>query len=61
MIKLAGCYFAGAGVIEDYAQAAVWLQKAADLGNAASKATVGSLFLTGDAPARVVKDAARGF
>ena len=46
---------------EDPQQAAVWLQKAAALGDAASKSTVGALLLDGDERAGVTKDAARGF
>ena len=45
---------------KDPAQAAVWSQKAADLGDAASKHTLGALFVHGDAQAGVMKDAARG-
>jgi TPR repeat protein len=60
MHSLAWCYDNGQGVTKDPAQAAVWFQRAADLGDAHSKATLGSLFLYGDARAGVVKDAARG-
>jgi len=59
--KLALCYNSGWGVQEDPPQAAVWLQKAAALGDAASKSTVGALLLDGDERAGVAKDAARGF
>ena len=59
--KLAVCYYTGRGVTEDTAQAAIWFQKAADLGDAGSKAALGALLLTGDARAGVAKDAARGF
>ena len=56
MHSLAWCYDNGQqGVTKDPAQAAVWFQKAADLGHAPSKATLGSLFLYGDARAGVVK------
>ena len=62
MTKLApGCYIAGAGVTEDYAQAAVWLEQAVDLGDAAAKATLGDILMDGDARYGVAKDAARGF
>jgi len=39
----------------------VWYQRAADLGDAASKATLGDFLVKGDARAGVAKDAARGF
>jgi len=60
MGKLAECHLNGRGVAEDPAQAAVWFQKAADLGDARSKAALGAFFLYGDARARVAKDAAHG-
>ena len=43
---------------QDPAQAAAWFQKAADLGDAASKATIGSFLVNGTNG--VAKDAARG-
>jgi TPR repeat protein len=61
MRKLARCYYSGAGVKHDPAQAAVWLQKAADLGDAAAKATLGGFLLDGNARAGVAKNPARGF
>jgi len=59
MGKLAWCLLRGQGVTGDPAQAAVWFQKAADLGDAAAKATLGAMLLNGEAG--VAKDAARGF
>ena len=61
MAYLAACYARGRGVTEDPAQAAVWLQKAADLGNPGAQANLANLCLTGDARAGVAKDAARAF
>jgi TPR repeat protein len=61
MRKLALCYHTGQGVTEDPAPAAVWIKKAADLGDAASKAMFGKFLVCGDARAGVAKDAARGF
>ena len=61
MGRLAESYHHGMGVTEDTAQAAVWYQKAADLGDAASKAVLGNFLLKGDARAGVAQDAARGF
>ena len=58
---LAWRYNTGRGVTEDPAQAAVWFQKAADLGNTASKAALGAMLVEGHARAGVAKDAARGF
>jgi len=60
MRKLALCYHSGMGVTGDPAQAALWLQKAAGMGDVESKATLGALLLHGDARAGVAKDAARG-
>jgi len=57
MGKLASCYNAGRGVVEDRAQAAVWFQRAADLGDAPSKASIGAALLQGDARAGVAMDA----
>jgi TPR repeat protein len=59
--RLAECYDAGHGVMEDPAQAAVWYQKAAVLGDVPSKATLGTMLKNGDARAGVATDAARGF
>jgi hypothetical protein len=61
MGKLAGCMYDGRGVAEDPRQAAIWFQKAADLGDGASRATLGAFLVNGDARAGVAKDAARGF
>jgi len=61
MGRLADCYYIGWGVTEDPAQAAVWYQKAADLGNAAAKSALGTMLMNGDARAGVVADATRGF
>jgi len=62
MCQLADCLLRGQGVTEDPAQAAVWFQKAADLGDAASKAFLGAFLLEGGPRAGgVAKDAARGF
>jgi TPR repeat protein len=58
---LAGCLFRGQGVTEDPAQAFVWYQKAADLGDVSAKASLGAFLLHGDARAGVAQDAARGF
>jgi TPR repeat protein len=60
MHKLAYCYYGGRGVTEDPAQAVAWFQKASDLGDAASKAALGTSLLSGHARAGVAKDAARG-
>jgi TPR repeat protein len=60
MRKLAWCYNTGRGVTEDPAQAVAWYQKAADVGDAASKAKLGSFLVRGCALAGVVKDTARG-
>jgi TPR repeat protein len=40
-------YFRGQGVQEDYAQAALWLRKAADQGHAVAQQAVGTLFEKG--------------
>jgi len=61
MDKLAVSYYTGAGVTPDPAQAAVWFQKAADLGFAASKGALGAMLLNGDPRAGVAQDEARGF
>ena len=58
---LAGCLYFGQGVTPDPAQAAVWYQKAADLGDTPSKTMLGGLLLGGDARSGIPKDAARGF
>jgi hypothetical protein len=58
---LARCLYHGWGVTEDPVQAAVWFQKAADMGDAGAKSDLGSMLLDGDARAGVAKDAARGF
>ena len=60
MNRLAYCYYRGEGVTKDPAQAAVWFQRAADLGDAASKAALGAFLFNGDPRAGVAKDAARG-
>jgi hypothetical protein len=60
MGKLAGCLYTGQGVTPDPAPAAVWYQKAADLGDDASKAALGNMLPDGDARAGVAEDAARG-
>jgi TPR repeat protein len=60
MGRLGGCLYTGEGVAKDPVQAVVWLQKAADLGNAFSKASLGTCLMTGDAYAEVEKDAPRG-
>ena len=59
--KLADCYFFGHGVTPDPEQVAVWYQKAADLGDANSMATLGVLLVHGYARAEVAKDPARDF
>jgi len=51
MCQLASCLLRGQGVTEDPAQAAVWMQKAADLGDAGAKATLGAMLVHGDVPA----------
>ena len=61
MGRLASCFYHGRGVTEDRAQAVVWFQKAADLGDAASKAKLGACLVDGDLCAGVAKDAPRGF
>ena len=61
MLKLFGCLETGRGVTEDPVQAAVWLEKAADLGDADSKSLFGSMLVDGNARSGVVNDAARGF
>jgi len=59
---LGTCLFRrGHGVTEDPVQAAVWFQKAADLGDADSKAKLGGFLVVGEPRAGVAKDAARGF
>ena len=60
MGKLAKCLYHGQGVTKDRAQAAVWFQKAADLGDGPSKVTLGSMLVVGNALAGVAKNAARG-
>jgi hypothetical protein len=47
-------------VQQDPAQAAAWFQKAADLGDAASKAELGSFLINGVEQSGVTRDAARG-
>ena len=61
MRQLAKCLSRGKGVTEDPAQAAVWLEKAADMGVAASEAVFGVFLVHADAQYGVAKDAARGF
>ena len=61
MRGLARCLYNGRGVTEDPVQAAVWYQKAADLGDAASEAVLGDLILHGDARAGLAMDTVRGF
>ena len=61
MRRLASSLFLGEGVTEDPAQAVVWFQKAADLGDATSKSMLGSFLVDGHAVAGLAKDAARGF
>jgi len=61
MNRLAACYYMGIGVTEDPPQAAVWFQKAADLGEAGAKAAMGGFLVYGDEPSGVHKDVARGF
>ena len=61
MNRLAWCYYKGQGVREDAAEAAVWFQKVADLGDLASVSTLGSFLVDGDARAGVMKDEGRGF
>ena len=60
MNMLAGCLLNGRGVLEDPPQAAVWYQKAADLGHAASKAALGTFFRHGYPSAGIAMDVARG-
>jgi hypothetical protein len=60
MEKLATCYYTGAGVTPNPAQAAVWFHKAADLGDAGAKRALGAMLLNGDARAGIAKNAARG-
>jgi len=60
MGKFAKCLYHGQGVTKDRAQAAVWIEKAADLGDGPSKVTLGSMLVAGNALAGVAKDAARG-
>ena len=60
MHSLADCYyFGGRGVARDVAQAAVWFQRAADLGYAASKSSLGALLLNGVLSDGIGEDAAR--
>ena len=47
MRLLAGSLFHGQGATEDPAQAAVWFQKAADLGDTVGKAKLGALLVDG--------------
>ena len=61
MRYLAVCHSRGQGVTADPAQAAAWLQKAADTGDAASNAIFGTFLLDGDASLGIVKNVARGF
>ena len=61
MNRVAWCYYRVEGVRPDSAQAAFWFQKAADLGDLASRAALGAFLLRGDSRAGVAKDAARGF
>jgi hypothetical protein len=61
MRRLAWCLTFGEGVTKDPAQAAAWYEKAADLGDAASKAVLGTMLVDGDPRAGVAQDAARGF
>jgi TPR repeat protein len=57
MVGLAGCYYTGDGVGQDTAQAYVWYQKAADLGDLGAKATLGAFLVSSE----LDRDAARGF
>jgi TPR repeat protein len=61
MRKLFGRLYNGDGVTGDRAQAVVWLEKAADLGDAASEAIFGAFLVYGDPRAGVATDAVRGF
>ena len=61
MRQLALCLLNGRGVTQDPAEAVVWLEEAADLGDAASKSFLGSILMTGDESAGVAEDAPRGF
>jgi len=61
MRRLAGCLFIGQGVTPDPVQAVAWYQKAADMGDVASKARLGGFLVEGEARAGVAKDAAPGF
>ena len=61
MRQLAVCLSRGNGVTEDLAQTAVWLEKVADMGDAASKAVFGTFLLRPDAGHAIAPDAARGF
>ena len=61
MRRLAESYYTGQGVTQDHAQAVAWYQKAADMGDACAKATLGSIYMRGDPRAGLAEDAARGF
>jgi TPR repeat protein len=61
MRYLSACLSSGVGVTADPAQAAVWLEKSAGLGDAASKAALGAFLMNGQARAGVAEDAGRGF
>ena len=51
----------GQGVTADPAQAGAWLHKAADTGDAAPKALLGTILMAGEASLGIGKDVARGF
>ena len=61
MRALAGCLYAGLGVVEDPVRAAALFQEAADLGDAAAKVALGGFLLNGVARAGIAQDAVRGF
>ena len=60
MRALFECLYAGRGVTKDPTQAVGWLEKAADLGDAASRSSLGTILMNSDAYAGVALDAARG-
>ena len=47
MVQLAGCYYYGEGVEQDYEQAIEWLHKAVDAGNATAMYNLGYCYYTG--------------
>ena len=61
MGRLAHCYHTAEGVPEDPEQAGVWLQRAADLGDAVSTLAIGAMLVEGNARMGIGKDASRGF